>query len=141
MIVDVFEGEAAIDRKSVQLYATLLSARSKRLWNFVHDDRFIAVLQRAQRRKKARIVRDITPLLAPSAELVYLDYEAETLAQAEGPKRTEALEKAVAPQVVIDGLNQLWDKCTPIIGPQSSRTSLSAYPPRPLPRERCCNSR
>ena len=100
MIMNLFQHEATIDDDSRELCDKMLAATYEHPKDTLfRDDTFIPVLRRIQTQNEARARRDITPCLVPSAELLYINNNA----------KLEHLR---------DELNELWDKCNSIYGPQ-----------------------
>ena len=100
MIMNTLQDEVTVDQESIELCRVLSAARyDPPPDSLFHDATFEAVLQKAQLRGEARIVRDLTPSLVPSAELLHICHKADL------PHITEEV-------------NALWDKCNSIFGPR-----------------------
>ena len=100
MIMDIFQNQTTISDDSKQLCADFLSARYALPKDTLFEDKtFEAVFRRARTRNEARLNRDITPLIVPSAELLYI-------------RNIANLEH------VIEELDAEWNYCSVIFGPK-----------------------
>ena len=73
MVMDLFQNKTTISDKSKQLCTDLLKARYELPKDSLfEDDVYMAVFRGARARNEARLARDITPLIVPSAELLHI---------------------------------------------------------------------
>jgi hypothetical protein len=96
-----YQSPVAISDACQQLCNNLLSGEYEAPKNSLfQDDRFWTVFRRLLTRNKPRVFRDITPLIVPSAELLYIN----------GNHHLEHL---------VEEVNGVWTKCTTLAGPHS----------------------
>ena len=100
MVMSLFHNQTTISEKSKQLCADLLSARYELPKDSLfEDDLDMAVFRGARARNEARVNRDITPLLVPSAEILHI-------------RNITNLEH------VIEEISTEWTQCSVIYGPR-----------------------
>lgn len=93
------EGEAAISDDSEKLCTTLVQATYEPPQNSLFEgDLYMKVINCVRSRNEARIVRDVSPWLVPSAELLFMS----------GVLKQKDL---------IEEIQAEWSKCAPVAGP------------------------
>ena len=89
-----------VTKESLELCDRLLSTeQALPSDSLFRDDLFLKTCEAVRNKNEARLVRDILPLICPSAEI-------------------QAMYDAIEPQLLIDGVNQGWSKSVPLIGPR-----------------------
>ena len=110
IIMDQQLGEATILDDCKQLCTTLLDAKYEPPKDSLFkDDLFWKTLNRLRSRSEARVLRDITPYIAPSAELLFI----------RGASDLEHL---------IEEIQAEWSKCTSLAGPRSKPELTVGFP-------------
>ena len=103
-------GEATISSDCKQLCTTLISATYEPPKHSLFEgDLFWKVLNTVGSRSEARVVRDISPYIAPSAEILFL----------RGASKLECLTEEIQAE---------WTKCVSLAGPQAKPDFVVGFP-------------
>lgn len=110
IIMSEQEGEATVSNDSKKLCTSLGSANYEvPEHSLFHGALFRKVLNRVSNRNEARVVRDISPYIAPSVELLFL----------RGALNLEHL---------IEEIQAEWNKCVPLAGPLPKPDYVVGFP-------------
>lgn len=110
IIMDHQLGEAAISNDCKQLCATLVDATYEPPENSLfQEDLFWRVLNNVRSRNEARVVRDVSPYIVPSAELLFL-------------------RGALEHEYLTEEIQAEWTKCVTLAGPQPKPDYVVGFP-------------